>query len=417
MREDIWIHLVATLLAITGVGDCVDDYILQQKLYSDIIESNNPNIRPVRNKTHVTRVSITFNLVAITEFDEVSEALASTGYMEVTWDDEILTWNPTLYGGVKDIRPAFDQVWKPRVAVQNTVDKMKPLGLDFGILVLFFTGSLTWYPGDSFKTSCKMDVTKFPFDVQTCSFNVFVWADTINTVDLFPVDNFIGLDIYNVNSEWDITNTSATRHTQFVSFFEIAHITYQLQLTRKPSMKILTVVMPVLLLSFLNILVFLIPVQSGEKLSFSITVLLSFAVFMSFITNMLPQSADSLSVFTLLMAGLFLLSSLYVLLTIWVIKVFHRDSSKRAVPLWVHRLMGGQKGCCGSIRIHTAGGQDVSDISPSGYIEKSTRGSERLPRREVQWKRVSEAMDKFFFWLFLLLVVSLMAVTVFKIYK
>ncbi|XP_046378330.2 neuronal acetylcholine receptor subunit alpha-3-like [Haliotis rufescens] len=409
------IDLVVILLAVTGVSDCVDDYSLQQKLYSDIIESNNPNIRPVRNKTHVTRVSITFNLVAITEFDEVSEALASTGYMEVTWDDEILTWNPTLYGGVTDMRPAFDQVWKPRVAVQNTVDKMKPLGLDFGILVLFFTGSLTWYPGDTFKTSCKMDVTKFPFDVQTCSFNVFVWADTINTVDLFPVDNSIGLDIYNVNSEWDITNTSATRHTKYASFSEIAHITYHLQLTRKPSMKILTVVMPVLLLSFLNVVVFLIPVQSGEKLSFSITVLLSFAVFMSFITNMLPQSADSLSVFTLLMAGLFLLSSLYVLLTIWVIKVFHRDSSKRAVPLWVCRLLCGQKGCCGSIRIHTTGSQDVSDISPSGDIDMSTRGSERLPGSEVQWIRVSEAMDKFFFWLFLLLVVSLMAVTVFKI--
>ncbi|XP_067670852.1 neuronal acetylcholine receptor subunit alpha-7-like [Haliotis asinina] len=406
MLEDK-IHLVATLLAIVDVGVCVDDYTLHKQLYSDIIQPNNPNIRPVRNTSDVLQVYVTFNLVAITEFDEVSEVLASTGYMTVTWRDDILTWDPVLYGGLLSMRPAFGRVWKPSIAVQNTVDKMEPLGLDFGILVLYFSGTLTWYPGDTFKTTCKMDVTKFPFDVQTCFFNVFVWADTISTIDLLPVSNSIGLDIYNVNSEWDITNTSATRHTEHVLDHEIPNLTFSLELTRRPSMKILTVVMPVLLLSLLNVLVFLIPVESGEKLSFTITVLLSFAVFMSFITNMLPQSADSLSVFTLLMAGLFLMSSLYVLLTIWIIKVFHRDSSRRPVPLWVSRLAGGEKGCCGSIRIHPTDRQ-------SGMARSSSRDMDKS-RREMTWKRVSETMDMFFFWTFLILTVSMMAVAAFKI--
>lgn len=41
-------------------------------------------------------------------------------------------------------------------------------------------------------------------------------------------------------------------------------------------MMLLTTLLPVLILGLVNMVVFLIPVESGEELSFAITVLLSF---------------------------------------------------------------------------------------------------------------------------------------------
>ncbi|XP_050409463.2 CHRNA7-FAM7A fusion protein-like, partial [Patella vulgata] len=48
--------------------------------------------------------------------------------------------------------------------------------------------------------------------------------------------------------------------------------------------------LPVLLLSFTKICAFIIPASSGEKLSFSITILLSMAIYMSSINSVMPET-------------------------------------------------------------------------------------------------------------------------------
>ena len=58
---------------------------------------------------------------------------------------------------------------------------------------------------------------------------------------------------------------------------------------RRPGFFIVNIVMPVVLLSALNIMVFLIPVDSGEKISYGITVLLALSVFLSIVADMLPR--------------------------------------------------------------------------------------------------------------------------------
>jgi len=40
---------------------------------------------------------------AIIEFNEQNEFLKIAGYMELTWTDEFLTWDPTLYGGLDEV--------------------------------------------------------------------------------------------------------------------------------------------------------------------------------------------------------------------------------------------------------------------------------------------------------------------------
>ena len=54
--------------------------------------------------------------------------------------------------------------------------------------------------------------------------------------------------------------------------------------------------MPVVLNSILMNAVFALPIDSGEKMSYSLTVLLSYALFLVWITNNLPPTSSGSSI-------------------------------------------------------------------------------------------------------------------------
>ena len=66
----------------------------------------------------------------------------------------------------------------------------------------------------------------------------------------------------------------------------------KLELKRKPLLIVVNVLLPIAFLSVLNVLVFIIPVDSGQRVSYCITVLLSISVFFTIVSDTLPKSSD-----------------------------------------------------------------------------------------------------------------------------
>ena len=56
------------------------------------------------------------------------------------------------------------------------------------------------------------------------------------------------------------------------------------------------VMLPIVLSSFLVTLVFVVPVECGEKLSYTLTILLTIAVFLTVISDMLPAISLTTSI-------------------------------------------------------------------------------------------------------------------------
>ncbi|XP_046573395.1 neuronal acetylcholine receptor subunit alpha-7-like [Haliotis rubra] len=386
--------LLFILLAVKGQ----DDHHIHQ-LYTDIFKNNNPLVRPVKNSSDTITVSLQLYLLSMSDFDEVTQTVTANGFFFVTWKDEFLTWNASEYGGVSEIRPDYGKVWRPYITIRNQVDSVDPLGLDFGIMKVTANGVVTWLPGDTFKTFCKMDVTNYPLDKQECSYITLDWGYAQNELDLKPINNSIGLNLFNSNSQWNIVNSSAERLVLENMGISFSLVNFNITLKRKSTLVILTTLLPVLVLGLVNMVVFLIPVESGEKLSFAITVLLSFTVSLSFVTGLLPQNADSIPVFTILNVSLFIMSSTYVFLTIWIMHVFHRDAAIRPVPTWMGRMTRSWERCfCGT--------------PPVGTQETSTQ--ERMSKEtsepsSITWMQVSRMADRivflFFFMLFIMTVI------------
>ena len=68
--------------------------------------------------------------------------------------------------------------------------------------------------------------------------------------------------------------------------------TYVLKLRRLTGTIIATTVLPVIFFNFLIDLVFLLPPASGERVGFSVTLVLTFSVLLMGVGNIIPTSAD-----------------------------------------------------------------------------------------------------------------------------
>lgn len=86
-----------------------------------------------------------------------------------------LRWNTTEYGGVKDLRIPPHRIWKPDVLMYNSADE----GFDGTYptnVVVRSNGSCLYVPPGIFKSTCKIDITWFPFDDQRCDMKFGSWT-------------------------------------------------------------------------------------------------------------------------------------------------------------------------------------------------------------------------------------------------
>jgi len=98
--------------------------------------------------------------------------------------------------------------------------------------------------------------------------------------------------LYQPNGVWELVDTA----TAYRAEFKYATARFVIYITRKPAYFIFTLILPCVLLSMLMFFVYLLPPESGEKVSLQITVMLSFTVFQVVITNSMSHSSDIIPV-------------------------------------------------------------------------------------------------------------------------
>ncbi|XP_062583249.1 acetylcholine receptor subunit delta-like [Saccostrea cucullata] len=82
---------------------------------------------------------------------------------------------------------------------------------------------------------------------------------------------------------------------------------------------------PILLLSLLNPLVFVLPVESGERVSYAITIFLSFAVFMTLLSDNIPKSSEPMSLMSYFLIITMSMSTLISVLAVVTMRFHFKD--------------------------------------------------------------------------------------------
>ncbi|CAD5111796.1 DgyrCDS1070 [Dimorphilus gyrociliatus] len=210
--------------------------------------------------------------------------------------DDFLVWNPEEYENLTQIVLTPDLIWLPDFGIENSAKSIyDELHFKRFRVSILHNGLLNWVPGGKFLTSCKLDITFYPFDDQECNIDFVDWAYHGLQVNLINGSSEIGLDAYTESGEWKIIGTKAVSEDQFYESdpgVPFPRVRFTLFLRRKPMFYLINIITPCMTMSLLALLVFYLPPDSGEKVSLGITVLLSFSVFLLLVAENVPKTSE-----------------------------------------------------------------------------------------------------------------------------
>ncbi|XP_046574946.1 neuronal acetylcholine receptor subunit alpha-6-like [Haliotis rubra] len=109
--------------------------------------------------------------------------------------------------------------------------------------------------------------------------------------------NKIDMSTFVPHGEFTTGESSVHFNPDSVAFTEdvLVTITYTLVLNRRPAFYWMVMVFPMASFPLLSPVSFLVPVESGEKITLSITVVLSYLVFIGSINDAMPRLSDTVS--------------------------------------------------------------------------------------------------------------------------
>ena len=372
--------------------------LLRQKLFTT--GDYDKNVRPSKNYAEPTFVYVTFFLHSINDLDESAEILTTTGYIYASWYDSELVWNVTDFGNISYMYFPQNDVWKPDIALANTVKQFENLGIETLNVKVDFDGYIRWYPFQLFKSYCAIDMTHFPFDEQTCKLKFVAWTYTVDDVRMEPSEIGSALDIgwFEPSSQWDIIGTDATTEDTVNS-----EVVFVLKLKRKPRFFLMSVILPTVMLSFLSVLTFLLPCDSGEKASYAVTVFLSFSLFLTIISSTLPKNSDTTSVFSVYLVIQTVQSTLITIITMTLIRISHIQPETR-VPKFLSCLVRCLKcQACSIKRTKVSSAEDKAEVKEveNGFLSRNgTTATDALASTSetmvIDWKGVVNALDMCF---------------------
>ena len=80
-------------------------------------------------------------------------------------------------------------------------------------VILHHDGRNEWFAPTEIKSICKIDITFFPFDEQTCFLTFGSWTYNSQHLDLALKNNTADLQKYTRNGQWTLVSVNATKNT------------------------------------------------------------------------------------------------------------------------------------------------------------------------------------------------------------
>ncbi|CAO1423836.1 unnamed protein product [Diamesa hyperborea] len=322
-----------------------------KRLYDDLLSNYNRLIRPVVNNTETLTVWLGLKLTQIIEVSLRNQVMTTNLWVKQRWFDYKLKWDPEEYGGVEQLYVPSEQIWLPDVVLFNNWDGNYEVTL-MTKATLKYTGEVFWEPPAIYKSSCEMNVEFFPYDEQSCFMKFGSWTYNGAQVDLKHLEQVPGSNLVNIgidlsefylSVEWDILEIPASRNEEYYPccLEPFSDITFKLTMRRKTLFYTVNLIIPCVGITFLTVLVFYLPSDSGEKVTLCISILVSLTVFFLLLAEIIPPTSLAIPLLGKYLLFTMILVSLSVWTTVCVLNVHFRSSSTHTMSPMVKRIFLG----------------------------------------------------------------------------
>uniref|UniRef100_A0A671LWF6 Neuronal acetylcholine receptor subunit alpha-9-like n=1 Tax=Sinocyclocheilus anshuiensis TaxID=1608454 RepID=A0A671LWF6_9TELE len=416
-----------------------------QKLLNDLMENYSNALRPVEDTDKALNVTLQITLSQIKDMDERNQVLTTYLWVRQIWHDAYLCWDKDEYDGLEVIRIPGNLVWRPDIVLYNNADEEDSSGPPDTNVVLRYNGEITWDSPAITKSSCRVDVSYFPFDSQECNLTFGSWTYNGNQVDITMGMEGGDLSDFVENVEWECHGMPAVKNVIMYGCCSDPYpdITYTVLLKRRSSFYIFNLLLPCFLISFLAPLGFYLPADSGEKVSLGVTVLLALTVFQLMVAESMPPSESVPLIGKYYIATMTMITA-STSLTIFIMNIHFCGAEAKPVPHWAKVLIidymskiffvyevgencttaesdrdGSEKlpltsqeklkdNSCNKTTSGTGSvctcGQHQKVVRNIEYIANCFREQRAHQAKGAEWKKVAKVMDRFFMWVFFIMV-------------
>ncbi|KAK3101941.1 hypothetical protein FSP39_007526 [Pinctada imbricata] len=375
-------------------------------LNKDLMQNYDPRVRGTMDLNKVTAISIETFLTSIVDFEELSGKFSFVAYFIIQWQDDRLRWNTSEYNGVNNTSFFQSDVWHPLITPSQSSDEFKRFGFDWMQVTFVNNGLANWVPGDLYHSTCRPNVRLYPFDTQVCVVVFMLHGYTNKEIHLRTINSEVNLALYSRHGLWDLQNTRTYVEFKFGTIIEY-HIEFTLK--RESQFYVVGLILPIATMGILNLLVFLLPPESGERVGFSITVLLALAVFLTIASDSLPKtSKPSIPLICVKLYVDMVISSVIMLFTVVGLRMYHKED-RHPVPSCLATFAR----CCLCMydkkdtrkRRYEGGEYTEQSISRNKNGSIIQNGNEKLHVCDIPatlediitWKDVAKAFDIVFF--------------------
>ena len=216
-------------------------------------------------------------------------------------------------------------------------------GLLFKTQVILQNDETTfWNSPTTFTTSCKLDVSDFPYDTQLCTLKFGPWNSDITLLNMTADTMALTTDKYIASSEWELLSIKKRRNSNKYAccVHPFTDVTISLEIRRKPLFYWFNLVIPYGFLLLCLWVGYFVPPQSGERISLSLVILLAFSIIVQATSSYLPRSNElpSLSIFYFVVMIEVAMSAL---VTCMIIRVHFTSElgDKAPMPDWLHKYL------------------------------------------------------------------------------
>ncbi|ESP00162.1 hypothetical protein LOTGIDRAFT_141278, partial [Lottia gigantea] len=311
------------------------------RLLRDLMKKYDKRVRPALRPEMMLNVTFGVALAQIIDVDEKNQIITTNCWINQGWLDKQLSWNPARYDNITVTRIPWELVWKPDILLYNNAE-VKAIENSYVSTNMIVTsdGNVTWLSMVIFKSACRINVKYFPFDEQNCSMSFSSWSFDYEQLNILDVgsegdtSNFMG------SSEWTLHRYVQRREVVTFSCCPVpfVFINYDILIRRRPLFYLFNLVMPCVLITFVALMGFYVPSDSGEKISMGITTLLSMTVFLMILAENMPPTSDVLPLVGLYYGITIAIVSFATCLTVYTLNVHHKGARGAEIPRYLKTI-------------------------------------------------------------------------------
>ncbi|XP_020914175.1 neuronal acetylcholine receptor subunit alpha-10 [Exaiptasia diaphana] len=364
----------------------------EARLHRDLFGNYTPEVRPVKKKTQVVTVKLGITIHQIIDLVEKTQLLQTSVWIRQSWRNPLLTWDPKNYGGIDKINIKAERVWVPDIYLYNNGENVNDGGMNhFSTqITLHFNGMNIWLAPILLTSSCKIDVTHFPFDEQRCILKFGSWTYDGLRLDLVSESDSGDVSKYVTNGEWDLVSFPAKRNEiVYVCCPEpYPDVTYTLHIRRKALYYYVNLIVPCILITCLTLLSFILPPDSGERITLVITNLLAMTVFMLLVAEVLPATSEVIPIISIYYSVTLFEVGLALVATCMVLKIYFTNPVTTEMPNWVRIIILNWMAKFVRIKVPSAI-QEIKNV----FKEEGREVNEEIRREHETISRIHEGSE------------------------